>query len=135
MKSKNQLTRIILITARILGSISLLFLVFMVGAHLIGAIFGKEPSGNGFQSIAEVLSFICFPVIIMIGLALAWKWEGLGGLIVLIGILCFHIIRPDLIFNPMIDGLAFPGLLFLLFWALNRKNKDKLETSDVKKVV
>jgi len=131
MKSKNKLTRIILITARILGSISLLFLVFMVGAHLVGAILGEEPSGNGFQSTAEVLSFICFPVSIMIGLGLAWKWEGLGGIITVIGIICFHIIRPDLILNPMIDGLAFPGFLFLLYWILNRKNTDKTDTNNI----
>ena len=113
MKSKNKLTRTLLLTARILGSISLLFLVFMVGAHLVAAIMGEEARGNGFQSTAEVLSFICFPVSIMIGLALAWKWEGLGGIITVLGIICFHIIRPDLIFDPMIDGLAFPGFLFL----------------------
>ena len=135
MNSKNQFSRILLFTARIFGSISLLFLVFMVGAHLFGAIFGEESSGNGFRSTAEMLSFICFPVSIMIGLAIAWKWEGLGGLITVIGIICFHIIRPDLIFNPMIDGLAFPGFLFLLYWILNRKNTDKLITKDKKEAI
>ena len=120
MKNKKQITRIILIIARIWGSISLAFLLFMVGAHLIGALFGSEESGSGFQSTNEMLSFIFFPVSIMIGLALTWKWEGLGGLITIAGIICFHILRPDLIFDPMIDGLAFPGFLFIFYWVLKR---------------
>ena len=126
MKNKKQIARIVLIIARIWGSLSLAFLVFMVGAHLIGALFGSEESGSGFQSTAEVFSFIFFPVSIMIGLALAWKWEGLGGIITTIGIICFHILRPDLIFDPMIDALAFPGLLFILYWILVRNAGDAL---------
>ena len=122
MKNKNRIARIILIIARISGSISLAFLLFMVGAHLVGALLGSEESGTGFQSTTELFSFIFFPVSILIGLALAWKWEGLGGLITLVGIICFHILRSDLIFDPMIDGLAFPGLLFLLYWALVRNS-------------
>lgn len=98
----------------------------MVGAHLIGALFGSEERGSGFQSTTEVFGFIFFPVSIMIGLALAWKWEGLGGIITTIGIISFHILRPDLIFDPMIDGLAFPGLLFILYWILVRNAGDAL---------
>ena len=123
MKNQKKLPRILLIISRIWGSLSLLFLLFMVGAHLIGAISGSGADGNGFQSTTEVLSFICFPVSVMIGLGLAWKWEGLGGIITVVGIICFHITRPDLIFDPMIDGIAFPGFLFLLYWFLVRNNR------------
>ena len=122
MKNKKQIARIVLIIARVWGSISLAFLLFMVGAHLIGALSGSGEGGNGFQSTNDVLSFIFFPVSIMVGLALALKWEGLGGIITFAGIICFHVLRPDLIFNPMIDGLAFPGLLFILYWVLARKS-------------
>lgn len=128
MENQKKLPRILLIIARFWGSLSLLFLLFMVGAHLIEAISGGA-DGNGFQSATEVLSFICFPVSVMIGLGLAWKWEGLGGIITVAGIICFHITRPDLIFDPMIDGLAFPGFLFLLYWFLVR-NKGTLKTGD-----
>ena len=122
MKNKKQIARVVLLLARFWGSISLAFLLFMVGAHLIGALSGSGESGAGFQSTNEMLSFIFFPVSIMVGLALAWKWEGLGGIIAIVGIICFHVLRPDLIFNPMIDGLAFPGLLFILYWVLARKS-------------
>ena len=122
MKNKKQISRIVLIIARVWGSISLAFLLFMVGAHLIGVLSGSGESGAGIQSANDVLSFIFFPVSIMVGLALALKWEGLGGIITIAGIICFHVLRPDLIFDPMIDGLAFPGLLFILYWVLARKS-------------
>ena len=124
MKNKTQIARMVLFIARFLGSISLAFLLFMVGAHLIGSFFGSGENGSGFQSTTEVFSFIFFPVSIMIGLALALKWEGLGGLITIVGIICFHALRPDLIFDPMIDGLAFPGFLFIIYWVLARNSGD-----------
>jgi hypothetical protein len=106
--------------ARIWGSVSLIFLLFFVGAHLIGTITGKgEPMGR-FNSPSEMVSFIFFPVSIMIGLAMAWKWEGLGGLIATVGIIAFYIIRRDLLFNGPITALAAPGLLFLVYWFLTR---------------
>ena len=124
MKNKKQIARIVLFIARFWGSISLAFLLFMVGAHLIGAFTGSEENGSGFQSTSEVFSFMFFPVSIMIGLALSLKWEGLGGLITIAGIICFHVLRPDLIFDPMIDGLAFPGFLFMIYWVLVRNSGD-----------
>ena len=119
MKTNKKFASIVLWTARIWGSISLLFLFFMVGAHLIEAIAGSGAT-NGFNATSEMLSFLFFPVSTMIGLSLAWKWEGLGGLMTIIGIMCFHIMRPDLIFDLMIDGLAAPGLLFMMYWLMSK---------------
>ena len=125
MKTKKQFASIIFWIARIWASLSLLFLLFMVGAHIIGALSGAE-NGNGFNSTSEMLSFLFFPVSTIIGLGIAWKWEGLGGLITIIGIICFHVIRPDLILDLMIDGLAAPGFLFVIYWLMSRHlNKTK----------
>jgi hypothetical protein len=119
MKNKKYL-KILLWTAKIWGGIGFLFLLFMVGAHLIDAVFvSKSPIGEGFDSTADMLSFVFFPISIMVGLGIALKWYRIGGLITTIGIICFHFIRPDLIFNPMIDGLALPGLLFLIYSFIN----------------
>lgn len=108
--------KILLWTARIWGMISLVFLLFMVGAHLIEAlIVPNEVSDEGFKSTREVVTFLAFPITTIIGLGIALKWYRWGGLIATIGIVCFHFLRPDLLFNPMIDGLAFPGLLFLVY--------------------
>ena len=119
---KNKGLKILLWTARILGGISLAFLIFTVGAHVIGA-FSESGEGFVFDSNKELISFLLFPVSTMVGLGLAFKWKGLGGLITILGIIGFHFLRPDLILDPMIDGLALPGILFFLYWFLSR-NKE-----------
>lgn len=122
MKNNKRITAIIRLIARIWGSLFLVFLLFMVGSHLIGALFYPEgDSSKGFQSVSEtLLFFFCFPVGTMVGLALAWKWEGLGGLITVSGIIGLFIMRPDLISDPYMVGMGICGLLFLLYWALTR---------------
>ncbi|MDX1702481.1 MAG: hypothetical protein R3250_17765 [Melioribacteraceae bacterium] len=119
-RSIHKINQTILWIARIWGGLSLAFLVFMVGANLIEAIFGSS-EGGGFNSTAEYLSFLCFPIGIMVGLALALKWEGLGGIITVLAMVGFHIIHPDLIGDLMMDGLMAPGVLFLIYWFLKRK--------------
>ena len=115
--------RVILWIARISNLIFLLFLVFMVGSHLYEALFGTGDSdGNGFNSVGEMLLFIfCFPVGTMVGLALAWKWEGIGGLIATGSIIGLFIVRPGLSSNPYFIGMGVCGLLFLIYWVLNRQ--------------
>jgi len=122
MKDKKRVATIIRWIARIWGGLCLFFLIFMVGAHVIGAISGTS-DGAGFSSTQELISFLFFPISIMIGLGLAWKWDGLGGLITILGIVGFHIVRPDLIFDPMIDGLAAPGIFFIIYWFMTKDQR------------
>ena len=123
--------KIILWVARIWGSLFLLFLLFMVGGHLIGSLFGSEDSnGEGFRSVSEMLQFILlFPVGTMIGLALALKWEGLGGFITTVAIISLFIIRPDLITNLYMVGIGICGLLYLAYWALTRNMQLETQVS------
>ena len=119
MKNK----KVLLWTARIWSAITLVFMIFMVGAHIVESISG-ESGDTGFDSTKELISFYMFPILSTVGLAIAWKWEGLGGLITILAMIVFHIIRPDLLFNPMIDGLMFPSILFLIYWFISRKQKN-----------
>jgi hypothetical protein len=134
MKSKKRIATIIRLIARIWSSLFLLFLLFMVGAHVIDALFGPEGTGDGgFRSTGEMLTFyLCFPVGTMIGLAIAWKWEGLGGLITVGGFIGLFIMRPNLISNPYMVGMGICGLLFLVYWVLTRG--PQLETEETGKV-
>ncbi len=102
MKNKKRIATIIRLIARIWGSLILLFLLLFLGAHVFQALCGPEGAGDGgFNSTGEMLSFyFFFPVGTMIGLALAWKWEGLGGLITMGAIMGNFIMRPDLITTP-----------------------------------
>jgi hypothetical protein len=122
MKNKKQIATIIRWIARIWGSLSLIIMIFFVCAHLYGSITGKG------ESLGQMsISFLFFPISTIIGLAIAWKRDGLGGLITICGIIGFHIIRPDLLLNLMIDGLAVPGLFFIIYWLLTRSPGKKSE--------
>ena len=133
MKNQKRIATIIRLIARIWGSLILLFLLFFVGTHVYQALFGPEGAGDGgFNSTGEMLTFyFFFPVGTMIGLAIAWKWEGLGGLITMGAIIGLFITRPDLITTPFFIGMGTIGLLFLVYWVLSRGRH--LETEEIKK--
>jgi hypothetical protein len=65
-----------------------------------------------------------FPFGVFIGLIIAWRWEGLGGMIAISSIIGFHVTMlisgGSLDINLFIDGVAAPGLLFLGCWFLSR---------------
>ena len=106
--------------ARIVGLMSLGFLLFMLGAHLI-----EGGDGSSFASTAELLSFIFFPIGLVVGLALCFWRPIAGGLFVIIDMLAFFIIRPDLILDPIFAFLAMPGVAFLLYGIFKRKMAPK----------
>ncbi len=81
-------------------------------------LFGSEGSG-GEMSSEDALIYLFFPVSTLVGLVLAWKWEGLGGLIAILGLVALLILRPDLASN-FIPMIGIPGFLFLMNWYLTR---------------
>ena len=61
----------------------------------------------------------------ILGLLLAWRWEGLGGAIALAGIVghavAFRIFRGSWFVQAIpVFVLGLPGILFLVCWALSR---------------
>lgn len=103
---KNQLITILRRAARIWSIAALAFLAFM----LLGHLFGPEGVGT-FNGIQEILQFLLFPIGMGAGLIIAWKWEGLGGLITIASIIAFHAIRLVMYgqadFGLWIDGLGW----------------------------
>ncbi len=117
MKTQKKTANTIRWIARIWGSLILAFVLFFVLAH----IFGNEESGGGFRNTGEVITFIFFPISSVIGLSIALKWEGLGGLITIGGIIGLFIMRFDLISNLyFIAGIAPPGILYIFYWYLSK---------------
>ena len=107
-------------TARILGSLILLFILFFLFAHL----FGEEESGEGFRNTQEVIMFLFFPISTFLGLSLALKWEGLGGIITTLGIIGLFVLRPDLIPKGLyIAAPIVPGILYIMYWLMTKKSK------------
>ena len=104
--------------ARIWSYIVVAFIVLFVGAHL----FGSE--GIGLE-LDDAIGFAFFPIGLTVGLIIAWWREGLGGIIATGSIIGFHLTmlfihgKPD--FVLLIELLAVPGPLFIIYWLLSRK--------------
>ena len=108
--------------ARIWGSLILVLVLFFIVAYT----FGNDESGEGFRNTEEVVTFIFFPVSSVLGLIIAYKWEGPGGLITILGIIGLFIMRFDLISNAyFIAGIVPPGILYLVYWYLTKKQAHK----------
>ena len=86
--------------------------------------------GEGFHptklQLPELILFV--PLFLAwLGLWLGWRWEGLGGALVVVGMAGFYLTHFALTgFGRFPRGWAFPaiavpGLLFLLCWFLRRK--------------
>ena len=103
--------------ARISGSLILAFILFFLLAH----IFGEDESGNGFQNTKEVILFLFFPISTLIGLSLALKWEGLGGIITIVGMIGLFVIRPDLLNVIYMLLPIVPGILYTIYWLMTKK--------------
>ena len=119
MKSKNLIAAIIRWVARI-GGVGYLaiFLLFLIGE-------GLTSSGNtqpmGFR---ELVGFV-FVFVYFAGLISAWKWEGLGGLIALIGAIGWSVVLQA--YSSLTLIIVAPALLFLICWFLSRGQRGTSE--------
>ena len=95
----------------------------MLVGHIVGSINGSADNLGGFQNAKEMLIFFCFPISTIAGLALAWKREGLGGAITILGMLVLFVLRPDLLSARFILILSAPGFLFLFYWFQSEKRQ------------
>ncbi len=115
----NATSKIILRSARITGSIVLLFLLFMLIGHLAGDANGAE--GMTFSDDEELIAFLLFPIGTIVGLALAYGWPVLGGVIATASLMFLCILRPDLLQLTFL-AMAIPGALYLLHGMLLTRN-------------
>lgn len=110
--------------ARSWGAMVLIFLLFMVCAHVWDSITGETQS-DGFQSASELISFIFFPIGTMVGIALAlWsKLEGPGSIIGIVSMTGFFALRPEMITDLTFVILLAPPLLFFIHWLDAKRRK------------
>jgi len=74
------------------------------------------------------LAFVFFPVGIVVGFAVAWWKEGLGGGISVVSLLIFYLIFVLLLGGNIARGgwflvFAIPGFLFLVAYAISRARR------------
>lgn len=88
---------------------------------IIFLFFVGEGVDFGLLTYKEYVGLMFFPVGVFIGLVLAWREEGLGGIISVASIFAFYLIYGWLLNGNIRQGWAFmpfllPGFLFLLYW-------------------
>jgi hypothetical protein len=96
--------------------------ILVLGVVIIFA-FGEGLNLSRFTA-RELVLFVFFPTGVCLGMALAWRWEGLGGAITIASLVAFYLVHR-LTSSGFPRGLAFvamaaPGFLFLLCWLWTR---------------
>jgi hypothetical protein len=105
-------------SARLLSIASTaLLLLFLLGGRETLKVTGRQ-----------WLGFVFFPVGIIVGFAVAWWKEGLGGSICIGSLLTFYLIFVGLLGGNLARGLwflvfAIPGFLFLAAYAISRARR------------
>ncbi len=101
---------------RILG----ILLIFVIVLFAVG-----ERLPNPFALTAnEQLGFVAL-IIMLTGLILAWKFEGMGGLLVIIGYIFFVALNSKILGAGVFMIFPIVGLSFLFCWQRTRKAKTK----------
>ena len=103
--------RLVLIVARWTGRVIGTAILALIVAIAVG-----EGLPNPFTQPLDVNLLSVAMLAMITGLIVAWKWEGVGGLLILGGLGFFaavnHGVRLNVVFGPML----LTGLLFLFCW-------------------
>ena len=118
-KFRKHLAVVICWVARILGSLlAVLVLVIFVGETLSG-----DGPGNPFKHPLPVQLGFVGMLAMWVGCIVGWKWQGVGALLTIGGIMTFHIIEKRLWLMGAFPLFDLAGILFLLCWWLKRAQK------------
>jgi len=110
--------RALRILALVSGTLVLAFVLIIAGADVVGAL--QEGRDLGFTNTAEQYQFLMFPIGLLVGLALAYKWELLGGAVAVLTMTALCVMRPDLLRSGFYVW-ASPGLLYVVHALLKRR--------------
>jgi hypothetical protein len=124
LKNKTKLLNNIRWVSRIWGIVYIVFFLFM----LIGYAIMDQPSQDDAVNPLGTRVVIAFIFVFgyFAGLILAWKWEGLGGLIAITCIISFAITIQNMPVHIYML-MAIPALLFLICWYLSIETSIKPE--------
>jgi len=80
---------------------------------LIAAIAIGEGLPNPFAQPLDVNLLFAAMLTMMIGMIVAWKWEGIGGLLILGGFAFFAVVNHGIRFNIVFGAMLGAGVLYL----------------------
>lgn len=92
----------------------------------VGAFAAGSGAGGSFPSASEAVGLALFPVAVLAGMAIAWRWQGIGGAITTISLAAFYLwmaILDRLPRGPYFALVAAPGFLFLIAWFVERSQR------------
>lgn len=112
---------IVLWAARILGTLTILFLSFMI----LGHIFGSEP--QHLNGLSDVIALTFFPTGLLAGLIVALKHEKTGGTIAFVSMCIFFAYRPNALTSSLFLLLFVPAVLFFVYgWWLQPVSRNSV---------
>lgn len=110
---------IILWAARILGGLSICFTLFMLFAHA----FEIHEASNRSMNQEEMLMFVFFPILSLVGLILAYWKELIDGIVNVSAMMTFFILSPNAIGEPIfLIAYLMSGVLYTLYGILKTSN-------------
>jgi hypothetical protein len=122
LKDKKRLVTALRLVAKIWSILSIGFLLFAI----IGEAVFPATESSQFANLVEIIAMIFFPFGVMVGMAMAWKWEKIGGIVTIISLLVFYILIliPRSAFRgiPFSLFIAGPGFLFLACSLISKRN-------------
>ncbi len=121
-KKPRNLPSLIRRIARIWSILCFGFFVFMAVMEIL------FPHGGVGWRPRDIVLAAFMPVGVFLGMALAWRWEALGGTIITLSAIGFYLAMfildgelPQAMVFTMLIPLIIPGILFLISWALRRR--------------
>lgn len=102
-----------------MGTLLTAFMLFFIGAHLVGD--GQDTLNFSKLGPREILSFVAW-LIQLTGLNLAWKWEGIGAGIAILGYIMFSILQNNFWMMPILPLFLITALIYGYCWLRNSNN-------------
>ena len=116
-KEKNRTVAILRWIARITGLVFAVFWLLMFIGETLSSTEGANPI-----AIRDLIGLIAV-FFYLIGLIIAWKWEGLGGIAAIVFVVVFALAMPDAPI-PIYVIISMPGILFIACWLMSRSPKE-----------
>ncbi len=129
-KSKKYCVTTVCWVARIYGGL----LAVLVLTIAIGEGFFCPGDGlpNPFTQPLPVAIELFGMIDMLIGCIVGWKWQGLGAILVIAGVMTFHVIEKRLWLMGAFPLFDLAGIFFLLCWLLKRKDSTAVRVSAIR---
>ena len=111
-KIERKLIPLIRWVARIIGTALVGLILLFIVAHIFD---GEDQLKPADLTTLETLMFLAM-FIEMAGLVIAWKWEGIGAGLTLVGYIAFSILEGDFWIPPVLPVFLIVALLYAYCW-------------------